>query len=280
MPEIAAELQGLSEMTGLEPLDLYLFSCFEFFDEGRTGCTSLGLTTKEGAVVAQNWDGPVGSSEELVALIHEDRACPFLSIASAGTLGWVGINAFGLAFVNNDLIVDKATNGMPSLVLRRLLLSRTCVADALGVLREHEHLSGRCFVIGDAAGALAAAEVSPRAGVAEMRATAIRHTNHPLQPVIALQEDIEEVARLYPSSRERLRAASDRPLRTVADIATILQDRTGAPDSICKSWSRREATETAFSVIFDCRRREAMIALGRPDNGAYEQIRLAIPAIA
>ncbi|EJJ26184.1 Acyl-coenzyme A:6-aminopenicillanic acid acyl-transferase [Rhizobium sp. CF142] len=279
-PDLTAELEGLAEATRLDILDVYLLSCFEYFDEGQTGCTSVGLQTIDGIFVAQNWDAPACRSEELVTLVHEDPERPFVTIASAGTLGWVGLNGAGLAFVNNDLIVDKSHEGMPSLAIRRLMLATGSVDEALEVLRTNDHLAGRCFVIGDATGSLSAAEVSPSAGIADAACPVIRHTNHPLLPAIAVWEDIEAAAQFYPSSRERLRAAYRLPLESTQDIEALLRDRTGAPDAICKSASQREDTETVFSVIFDCRRREAMIALGRPDRAPYQRFRLDVRALA
>ncbi len=279
-PDLTAELEGLAEATRLDILDVYLLSCFEYFGEGQTGCTSAGLQTIDGTFVAQNWDASACRSEELVTLVHEDPDRPFVTIASAGTLGWVGVNGAGLAFVNNDLIVDKSQEGMPSLVIRRLMLATGSVGEALEVLRKSDHLAGRCFLIGDATGSLSVAEISPSAGVADAACPVIRHTNHPLLPAIAVWEDIEAVAQLYPSSRERLRAANRLTLESAQDIEVLLRDRAGAPDAICKSASQREDTETAFSVIFDCRRREAMIALGRPDRAPYQRFRLEVRAMA
>jgi len=279
-PALTAELEGLAEVTRLDILDVYLLSCFEYFDEGLTGCTSVGLQTSDGTFVAQNWDAPAGRSKELVTLVHDDLDRPFVTIASAGTLGWVGMNGAGLAFVNNDLIVDRSQKGIPSLAIRRLMLATGSVDEALEVLRKSDHLGGRCFIIGDASGSLSMAEISPSAGVADAAVQVIRHTNHPLLPVITAWEDIEVVAQLYPSSRERLRAAYRFPLESARDIEALLSDRTGAPDAICKSISQREHTETAFSVIFDCRRREAMISLGRPDRIPYQRVRLDVRAMA
>ncbi|MBB3659721.1 isopenicillin-N N-acyltransferase-like protein [Rhizobium sp. BK650] len=279
-PDLTAELNGLAESTCLDILDVYLLSCFEYFGEPRTGCTSVGLRTSEGTFVAQNWDAPARSCDQLVTLLHEDPNRPFVTIASAGSLGWVGMNAAGFAFVNNDLIVDKSRDGMPSLVIRRLMLATGSVPEALAVLKKSDHLSGRCFVLGDATGRLSMAEISPAAGVADAAYEVIRHTNHPLLPEIALWEDTEAVAQLYPSSRERLRAANHLPLQTPRDIQALLRDRAGAPDAICKSISQREHTETVLSVIFDCRRREMMIALGQPDRVPYRHFKLDFRAMA
>lgn len=273
-PDLIEELEGMALSTGLATLDIFLLSCFEYFADGQTGCTSAGVTGTQGAFVAQNWDAPVDSREQLVVLIHEDKNERLLTIASAGTLGWVGMNGHGLAFVNNDLILDRTAVGLPSLAIRRMMLAQTNVERAVGVLHRMDHMSGRHYLLGDASGCLKAVEISPTAGIVESDPGRIAHTNHPLAPPIAMWEDMEAAARLYPSSRERLRAASKHPMGSIDDIKVLLRDTTGAPDAICKSWSLREGTETAFSVIFDCAKREALIAIGQPDRTPFHSVRL------
>jgi isopenicillin-N N-acyltransferase-like protein len=273
-PDVALELEGIADGAELAVLDIYLLSCFEYFAEGRTGCTSAGLSTPHGAILGQNWDAPAGEAGDIVVLLHEGANERFMTVASAGTLGWVGINGNGLAFVNNDLILDTRLDGLPSLVIRRMMLGAPNVAKAVGLLRQNPHMSGRCFLVGDAAGILRVAEVSPCVGVVDEAAHSMIHTNHPRFPAVAMWENGEAVARLYPSSHERLRAASSLPLTSIDDIKVILRDRSGAPDAVCKSVSAREATETAFSVILDCGRREVLIAAGRPDLYSYQHLKL------
>ncbi|EJL56636.1 putative choloylglycine hydrolase [Rhizobium sp. CF122] len=276
-PDLVAELDGIAEATELSALDVCLLSAFEYFGEGQTGCTSVGLVQRDGALIAQNWDAPACTERHLAVFIHEG-AKSLVTIASAGTLGWVGMNGHGLALVNNDLILDTSQQGLPSLVIRRMMLEQKCVDGAIAVLRLHPHMTGRCFLIGDADGGLRAVEVGPSVGVTDRAVRTVVHTNHPLFPKPAMWENVEEVARHYPSSRSRLRAARRFSLRDINDLAALLRDRSGAPDAICKSPSVREPTATAFSVIFDCGRREAMVAIGRPDQTDYRVIRMLHPA--
>ncbi|TCM67893.1 C45 family peptidase [Rhizobium sp. BK068] len=274
---IVGELDGIAEATELSTQSVLLLSAFEYFGEGQSGCTSVGLVQPGGAVVAQNWDAPAGAERHLAVFIHEG-AQSLVTIASAGTLGWVGMNGHGLALVNNDLILDTSQDGLPSLVIRRMMLEQNSVDGAVAILRAHPHMSGRCFLLGDAHGGLRAVEVGPSAGLTDRAFRSVVHTNHPLFPKPAMWENVEEVARHYPSSRSRLRAARRFSLRDINDVEALLRDRSGAPDAICKSPSAREQTGTAFSVIFDCGRREARVAIGRPDQTDYRVIRMLHPA--
>jgi isopenicillin-N N-acyltransferase-like protein len=271
-PHLLAELEGIASSTGTHVQDILLLSAFEFLGERTHGCTSAGLALATGSVVAQNWDAPEGGDQTLVALIHEGDGERLLTIASAGSLGWVGINGHGLALVNNDLILDSSFEGMPSLVIRRLMLGQPSVDGALSILRSYKHLSGRSFTLGDGRGCLRLAEVGPSAGVTDRAVRSVVHTNHPVYPKPAMWEDVEAVARIYPSSRSRLRTARSCSLSSVEDVTSLLRNRDNAPDAISKSPSKREPTETAFSVVFDCGRREALVALGRPDHSAFHKI--------
>ncbi|WP_431323397.1 C45 family autoproteolytic acyltransferase/hydolase [Rhizobium sp. YTU87027] len=276
--DLVAELDGIAEATELSTLNVFLLSAFEYFANGRTGCTSAGLAGPHGTVVAQNWDAQVGDERHLAVFIHEGAEQHLVTVASAGTLGWVGMNGHGLALVNNDLILDRSQDGLPSLVIRRMMLQQTSVDGAIAVLQSHPHMSGRCFLLGDAHRTLRAVEVGPSAGVTDRAFRSIVHTNHPLFPKPAMWEDVEEVARHYPSSRSRLRAARQFVLTDINDVMALLRDRCGAPDAICKSPSGREPTATAFSVIFDCGRREMMVAIGQPDQTDYRRIGMLHPA--
>lgn len=269
-PDIAAEIKGIAEGSEISLLYAYLLSGFEFLDTTPPGgCTTVAVTDGKEAVVAQNWDAPPGTEQELAMLLHQDKDYGVAMVASPGTLGWVGMNWAGLALVTNDLIVDTARQGIPSLVVRRLLLQERDVSGVLARLRVADHLSGRCYLFGDANGHVAGCEISPLIGCVPLTGNQIVHTNHPITPPIAIMEDIEAVARIYPSSRERLRSANSPSLEGIADIHRLLRNTTGAPDAICKTASEREPTQTAFSVVFECRDRRASICLGRPDRGVY-----------
>ncbi len=276
-PFLVAELDGIAEATELSTLDVSLLSAFEYFGTAQTGCTTAGLVKHDGAVVAQNWDAPPGTERHLAVFIHEDKEQHLVTVASAGTLGWVGMNRHGLALVNNDLILDTSQKGLPSLMIRRMMLEQKCLDGAIGILRAHPHMSGRCFLLGDANGGLRMVEVGPSAGVSDRVVRTIVHTNHPLLPKTAMWEDVEQVARHYPSSRSRLRAARRFTLTGIESITALLRDRSGAPDAICKSPSTGERTETAFSVIFDCGRQEARVAIGRPDQADFCPIGMLHP---
>jgi predicted choloylglycine hydrolase len=280
-PDVAAELQGIAEGCGAELADILLRVGFEFFDAPPSvGCTAIACQGPQGAIVAQNWDAPPGIGEELAIFIHRGaRGFEQAVIASVGGLGWVGCNRHGLALLSTDLMLRSQAPGLPSQVVRRLVLGERRVEDALAVLGALPHMAGRCYLLGDGAGAIAGIEVSAACGLRVTRGPGpILHTNHAIHPDIGEDEDEDVLMQTYPSSRHRLgvlqRIAADPA--SVDDAIAALGNRDGAPDSICKSRSDAEATQTTFSIIVDCGRGRLLVCPGSPAEHAYCAV--ALPA--
>ena len=278
-PAVAAELQGIAEGCGAELTDILLRVGFEFFDAPPSaGCTAIACQGPEGAIVAQNWDAPPEVGKELAVFIHIGaQGFEQAVIASVGGLAWVGCNRHGLALLNTDLMLRSRAPGLPSQVVRRLVLGERRVEDALAVLGALPHMAGRFYLLGDAAGAIAGVELSVTRGMRATRGPGpILHTNHALHPDIGEDEDEDALTKTYPSSRNRLEV-----LRRIAAGATpvdglfaALRNREGFPDSICKGLSRAEPTQTAFSIIADCGTRALHVCPGSPAEHSYHPILL------
>lgn len=272
-PAVKAELEGLASGSGLSMIDLYMYSGFEFFlSAPQSGCSAIAMRGANGTIVAQNWDGPPSAADDLALFIHTGpEGFELAIIATIGMLGWVGCNRAGLAFVNNDMMLDAAPDGLPSQVVRRLLLDQPDVGSALDVLSRLPHMSGRNYVLGDARGAASAVEVSPTLGMRTFEDDVVLHTNHALSGDAARLENDADLQASYPSSVLRLEALrrSIGIERTVKSVAAALRDTDGSPNAICKSVSHDEITETIFSVIFDCHAREMHLCAGKPSLGTY-----------
>jgi len=275
-PDVAAELQGIAGGSALDPIDILLRSGFEFFQTApASGCSAVAVATPQGALVAQNWDAPPNFAPELVLLLHfGPDGFEQAIIASHGGLGWVGCNRHGLAFVNNDLMMTSTVPGLPSQIVRRLILRERSVAAALEQLRSLPHMAGRSYLLGDASGAVAGVEVAAQAGArVNQAASPVLHTNHALDPDIAREESAAMLAATYPSSRHRydvlrrkLPAGPDVPA-----IAALLADEEGLPDSVCKVASPAEPSATLFSVIFECGARSLLLCPGAPAQHSYQR---------
>ncbi len=240
----------------------------------------MALTARGGALVAQNWDAPPGAIDELAFFLHlGPNGVEHAVVATIGGLGWVGCNRQGFAFVNNDLLMRQAGDGLPSQIVRRLMLAEPDILSAIKRLASLRHMGGRSYLLGDRNGNVAAIEVSPAHGAKTVTQTSpVFHTNHALQMDIRTDQDEAALQRVYPSSRARY-AALTRHGGALSDpqaIMALLANEDGAPDAICKAASDREPTQTAFSVIFDCGRREIHLCAGAPARNAYVKVDLPV----
>jgi isopenicillin-N N-acyltransferase-like protein len=275
-PAAAAELEGISAGARLALVDSLLLSGFEFFERpAAVGCSAIAASGPGGAIVAQNWDAMPSAAAGLALLFHFGAdGFEHAVIGSIGSLGWVGCNRHGLAFVNNDLVLSSAGLGLPSQIVRRLILEQTSVVAAIDRLKAIRHMAGRSYLLGDATGAVAGVEVSAVHGArVNQTVSPVLHANHALDPEIATDEAGTGLEAIYPSSRHRQsvlqRKAPEQP--TVGSIAALLSDMEGHPDAVAKTASAREPTATLFSVIFDCGGRALHLCAGTPTADSYER---------
>jgi isopenicillin-N N-acyltransferase-like protein len=275
-PAAAAELTGIAAGADLALIDVLLLSGFEFFQQpGAIGCSAIAAAGPTGALVAQNWDAVPSTATGLALFLHVGaQGFEYAIIGSVGSLGWVGSNRHGLAFVNNDLVLSTSGPGLPSQIVRRLILHATSVGDAIDRLKATRHMAGRSYLLGDATGAVAGVEVSASTGV-RLRWTVspILHANHALDPEIAMDEARAVLQGVYPSSRHRQSVLERKvPTRaTVQSIAVLLSDTEGHPNAVAKAASPEEPTATLFSVIFDCGERALHLCGGAPTEAAYQR---------
>lgn len=271
-PRIAEEIAGLALGSECAEADLLAHIGFEFLAGPSSGCSAMAVAgSGEGAIVAQNWDAPPGEHKRLGLFLHvegEERRTAILG--PVGGLAWVGLNSHGLGLVNNDLLLRDRAPGLPSQIIRRLILETEQVADAEAKLHRLPHMAGRSYVLGDAAGHVAGVEVSATSGIRTLAdASIVRHTNHALSD-LAEKEDVEALSSVYPSSRERLEMLkATPPPSNVEQVKAVLRSEANGADSVCKRASVREPTETAFSIIMETRARRLHLAMGRPTVQPY-----------
>jgi isopenicillin-N N-acyltransferase-like protein len=278
-PLVASEIEGIAEGSGTAVPDIMLRSGFEFFDPSMTtGCSAVALSRPSGAIVAQNWDALPPAAQELVLFLHfGEDGFEQAVVASYGGLCWVGCNRHGLALVNNDLVLSSSAQGLPSQIVRRVILEEPSVSGAVDRLKALPHMSGRSYLLGDSSGAVAGVEVSASVGVRVNQVKSpILHTNHALHPDIAADEDKTLLKKTHPSSGHRydvLRRKCPREA-SVEAIALLLADMEGHPDSVSKAASAEEPTATVFSAIFGCGERRLLLCPGAPGDHPHRQFTL------
>ncbi|MFH8739240.1 C45 family autoproteolytic acyltransferase/hydolase [Streptomyces sp. NPDC017964] len=270
--DLVREMAGIAAGSGTTLAEIVLLNSFEAFKllelEEKGGCTVVGVTTKGQTVLAQNWDANPQRAIGLGVHRHRDPEAPDVAVlASPGGLGWIGMNEYGLALVNNDLLGGPTACTAPSQAIRRILLKHTDSPSALSAARAITHPALRSYVLADSTGALAAIEVLPHeAPVVSTTATTVVHANHALDQKAVEDRKLQES--VYPSSAHRARRAAElleRPHNETDQegrLRQILRDHDGLPLSICRHADPAEATRTVASVVFDCTKREAQFHLG------------------
>ncbi|MCB1471177.1 MAG: acyl-CoA-6-aminopenicillanic acid acyltransferase [Rhizobiaceae bacterium] len=280
--DVAEEIRGIAEGSRQPLADIVLRCGFELFKLGSdSGCSTVAAKSHAGAIVAQNWDAPVEKATELGLFLHFSRnGFEFAVVASLGGLGWVGMNRHGLALVNNDLVLNGYTDGVPSQVVRRLALAEPDTKRATDTLMSMPHMGGRSYLIGDRTGHVAAAEVSAKTGTHFLPAADVQlHTNNALLAATSLEEDQPALLQTYPSSAARLDALQATfaiAERSVEGLKKVLSDETGSPNAVCKTASADEPTQTAFSIIMDCSAGEIHLAFGKPKPESYRKFILPL----
>ncbi|MEW2571844.1 C45 family peptidase [Streptomyces sp. NPDC047070] len=282
-PSVAEELTGIAQGADCRLADVIQINVFEALDFakqaalGAGGCTVVGLSRPgRGPIVAQNWDSNLSSSSALRTQMHRalrphlhrgPDTLTTLVLASPGGIGWNGMNEAGVALVNADLFTRRLRLGVPSKVMRRIILAQRSRADGLGRLTEHGGVGGRTYLVGDPEGAdlIEVSADKPQPVHLPQTGQGWIHTNHAIDSHIAAEEDLPNVPA---SSRARYTRAGELLARLEGDsldkIAALLADHQGDPYSVCCHVNDQQPSVTAASVVFDCEERRAAVAIGNP----------------
>ncbi|EKT79071.1 acyl-CoA-6-aminopenicillanic acid acyltransferase [Rhodococcus opacus M213] len=283
--DLVREMDGLAAGSGATLAEIVLLNSPEAFKAlesvEKRGCTVVGVTTKDQTVIAQNWDANPQRAKGLAVHQHRDPQAPDVAVlALPGGLGFIGMNEYGLALVNNDLFGVQTARTAPSQAIRRALLKLTDTSSAVSAMLAIAHPTVRSYVLADSTGALAAVEVLPHeTPVVSTAATTVVHANHAVAPSVRAVEDRDIQESVHPSSAHRARRAaelmeqSDEESDQQGRLRRILHDHKGFPLSICSHSAPPEESCTVASVIFDCTKRQAAFHLGHAcEPHAYEVV--------
>jgi isopenicillin-N N-acyltransferase-like protein len=281
-PAAADELAGVARGSQQPLHRIVLLNAFEAFGPDDQvhlgGCTCVGLDTSRGPVVGQNWDANPSLAGSADIHHHVDPAGLDVAVlASPGGLGWIGMNEVGLALLNSDLLTTGHAVGVPSQVVRRLVLAQPDSAGALAVLAATPPVGGRAYLLADASSHLAVVEMAPGVGLRDTSGFGPVHTNHGLDAEVAARESPSLIEEIYPSTHRRFDRAHTllgSIEASVAGVRSALADHHGHPFSICRHETPCEPTITAASVVLDCATRTIHYALGNPCTRPWAAISL------
>ena len=164
VPDLYAEMQGISEGAGVELKPLFVYQSFdEFFlflltsgtlDIGSTGhCTTAGVFGRSGKpnFLAHNNDIPT-YHEELVTVLHikfQDSNLEILQSTFAGQIGQNGVNNKGVAVGINTLANLPGSDGLPVSFNVRKILQCSNIAEIVAYLQNTRFAQAMNYMIGD-----------------------------------------------------------------------------------------------------------------------------------
>jgi isopenicillin-N N-acyltransferase-like protein len=164
VPDLFEEMQGISEGSGVDFNQLFVYQSFdEFFvfllhsgslDIGTTGhCTTAGIYGRAGQpnYVGHNNDIPT-YHEEVVTVLHikyPDSDLEILQSAFAGQLTQNGVNNRGVAVGINTLANLPGGDGLPVSFNVRKILESANADDAVAYLNQARFAQAMNYMIGD-----------------------------------------------------------------------------------------------------------------------------------
>ncbi|WP_295807241.1 C45 family peptidase [uncultured Nitratireductor sp.] len=172
-----------------------------------SGIVALPEITQSATVLhGQNWDWLDAVAASTVVLrIKEEDGTEILTLAEAGQLARSGMNKAGLALTANGLHTDAEgrTAGVCSPVIRRNLLRRRTLGEAIGVVMKAPRNYSHNFMISHASGLAIDLETTPR-NVFWIKPEdgLLVHTNH-FKNTAALASTADDGVRASPDSLVR-----------------------------------------------------------------------------
>lgn len=276
-PELLDEIRGIADGAGVGLLDvlalnargevIYDRSFAGMAEEAAEGCTSFaayGEASGDGHVWAgQNWDWRAGVADTVVLLRIVQPPKPTLIMqVEAGQIGRQGANSAGIALNANGLggrFSDAV--GLPQTVVRRSVLDRHSITDALDVLcRTRAHIASNALLT-CREGFAVDLEATP-AGIGWMHPTdgLLVHGNHYQAGVpAALAADYRPLSPdslvRVPRAEQGLRAlrAATGPDESRKIIKQAMSDHLGHPESLCTHPDpRRPAVKHWATLVSSC----------------------------
>lgn len=287
-PHLIEELQGLAEGAGVtyaESLALNARSALTNVPDG--GCTAFvvsryGTECKQ-ILIGQNSDQlPVARDLGYVLHLKPQDKPEVLMWTFGGMIGYHGINSLGIGHFANDLGGGPVARfGMPHYPLKRMMHECASLTELTQIMERIPLWANGNYVLCDGHGEILDIEATPDRLhlLRDNGAGFICHANHFLCPLHANQENFDVSAKdSFPRlSRMNALIQARYGQLTVDDCKTILRDRHGDPNGICRiaqtdspqaDW--RTAGMTVASIIAEPDRRCLHVACGNQAETPFE----------
>lgn len=291
--ELAEELEGMAEATGLSPAELVVVGGFtDVIDAvyatrpgraapapaGADNCTAVlvpGARAEGGrALFAQTWDMHESGSDHVLMLRgRPSRGPAFDCFSSAGCVGMIGMNEHGVVVgINNLMARDGAVGVTWPFVVRSALRERD-LEGALARVLEAPLAGAHNYLLLDAEGRGANVEATPtERHVDRLDGAVLAHTNHCLAPgTRGLERAREEDSQR--DSEARLERAGELLGEGPVDVERLMA-LTRDPAAICKPGAPPRHVATCGAVVARPATRELWAVRGLPSEGEYRRFAL------
>ena len=302
-PDIYEEIKGIAEGAEIDFDKMLFINCFdeEYVVQGipklaagvigqpppsalPAGCTSFavfGAATTDGKVyIGQNYDYSASYFEPVVFKIGAWGDEPEQIVYShMGVVGINGVNAAGLAVVENTLAPSDPKLGVPFPVVMRKALQQTRLSDFVGAIITAPRLSGHNYVIGSSYAAIDIETSATKYDLKYIQDGVFGHANHYESPTM---KHLDLLPELLPDTLIR----SGRMLQLLKAkfgkldleaLKDIMRDHADYPTSICRHEDKRHDELGTLSTII-CRPEDRLMlaTYGNPCTSPFQEF--TIPA--
>ena len=274
-PDIYEEMKGIAEGAEIDFDKVLFINCFDEeyvfqtvpkLKAGMTGssppgalpagCTSFaafGEATTDGKVyIGQNYDYSAVYFEPVIFRIGVWNDEPEQLVYShMGVVGAGGVNAAGLAIVENTLVPSDQRPGVPFPIVMRKVLQQTRLSDFIGAIITAPRLSGHNYIIGTSYAAVDIETSATEYDFKYLQDGIFGHANH-YESLALKQLDIlpEWLPDTLVRSGRMLQLLKAKFGKLDLDaLKEIMRDHADYPVSICRHEDKRHGTLSTLSML-------------------------------
>lgn len=237
-PEVAEEMQGIAEGSGLDIDDIVILNNYTDFRDitlADEGCSTIGIKRDQLLLAGQTWDMH-SSAKNYMCMIHAPKrgdTPESLILSLVGCVGLMGVSTNLSTVGVNNINTKNARAALIWPLLVRSLLKETSLGSIEAKLMKAPVTSGHNYIVADKE-SVDHFEVTPTSfeKVAWQSKNYVFHTNHCLtQSAIEIEERGTQSSTT--NARYELLTKKASAVKSFGDLKSLLQDHESHPMSIC-----------------------------------------------
>jgi isopenicillin-N N-acyltransferase-like protein len=303
-PNIYEEMKGIAKGAEID-LDKILFiNCFEEANviQGipklaagvigvpspsalQAGCTSFAVfnsaTIDRKVYIGQNVDYSTVYIEPVVFRIEAWGDEPEQLVYSyMGVVGVGGINAAGLAIIDNTLVPSDPQLGVPFPIVMRKALQQTILSNFVGAIITAPRLSGHNYIIGSSFAAVDIETSATKYDCKYLQDGVFGHANHYEFPAMKHLDLLPELLpdTLIRSGRMLQLLKAKYGKLDIEVLKEIMRDNANYPIGICRHEDKRHVElSTGSTLIYRPEDRLMLATYGNPCTSPFEEFAISYP---